>query len=32
MIVTDVGYDVARLAWALRDLPVELVGRVRGDR
>lgn len=32
VIVTDVGYDVARLAWGLRDLPVELVGRVRGDR
>ncbi|RII06869.1 hypothetical protein DSC45_35210 [Streptomyces sp. YIM 130001] len=28
----DAGYDVTRLAWVLRDLPVELVGRVRGDR
>ncbi|MCX5130117.1 hypothetical protein OOK25_41660 [Streptomyces sp. NBC_00347] len=31
MIVGDVGYDVTRLAWVLRDLPVELVGRVRSD-
>ncbi|MFF8913317.1 transposase [Streptomyces sp. NPDC015032] len=29
-IVMDAGYDVTRLAWVLRDLPVELVGRVRG--
>jgi hypothetical protein len=26
------GYDVARLAWLLADLPVELLGRVRSDR
>ncbi len=32
MIVSDAGYDVTRLAWVLRDLPVELVGRVRSDR
>ncbi|MFC0437717.1 DDE superfamily endonuclease [Kutzneria buriramensis] len=32
VIVTDAGYDVTRLAWKLRDLPVELVGRVRSDR
>ncbi|MFE9929620.1 transposase [Streptomyces sp. NPDC005533] len=32
VIVTDAGYDVTRLAWILRVLPVELVGRVRGDR
>lgn len=25
-------YDVTRLAWVLRDLPVEMVGRVRSDR
>jgi hypothetical protein len=31
-IVMDAGYDVTRLAWLLRDLPVELVGRIRGDR
>ncbi|MHB6912479.1 NF041680 family putative transposase [Streptomyces sp. DB-54] len=32
LIVTDAGYDVTCLAWALRDLPVELVGRIRSDR
>ncbi|GHE78799.1 hypothetical protein GCM10018785_53690 [Streptomyces longispororuber] len=32
MIDSDAGYDVTRLAWVLRDLPVELVGRVRSDR
>lgn len=31
-IVMDAGYDVTRLAWVLRDLPVELVGRIRSDR
>ncbi|GAA3084563.1 hypothetical protein GCM10010449_05410 [Streptomyces rectiviolaceus] len=31
-IVMDAGYDVTRLAWDLRDLPVELVGRIRSDR
>ncbi len=31
-IVMDAGYDVTRLAWVLRDLPVELVGQIRGDR
>lgn len=31
-IVMDAGYDVTRLAWVLRELPVELVGRVRGYR
>jgi len=30
-IVRDAGYEVTRLAWVLRDLPVELVGRFRGD-
>lgn len=29
VIVSDAGYDVTRLAWVMRDLPVELVGRVR---
>lgn len=29
-IVSDAGYDVTRLAWVLRDLPVEL-GRVLGS-
>ncbi|MFE3059516.1 transposase [Nocardia sp. NPDC059239] len=32
MIVADAGYDVCRLGWVLRDLPVEMVGRLRSDR
>ncbi|MCZ4103710.1 MULTISPECIES: NF041680 family putative transposase [Streptomyces] len=32
LIVMDAGYDVMRLAWLLRDLPVEPVGRLRSDR
>ncbi|MEV4899358.1 transposase, partial [Nonomuraea sp. NPDC055795] len=32
LIVTDAGYDITRLAYALRDLPVELLGRIRSDR
>ncbi|MFK4692958.1 hypothetical protein RKD22_005893 [Streptomyces pristinaespiralis] len=32
VIVTDAGYDVTRVSRVLRDLPAELVGRVRGDR
>ncbi|WP_218009975.1 transposase [Actinomadura kijaniata] len=32
VIVSDAGYDVTRLEWVPRDLPVELVGRVRSDR
>lgn len=32
VIISDAAYDVTRLAWVLRDLPVELVGRVRSDR
>lgn len=32
VIVTDAGYDVPRLAWQLRDLPVVVVGRLRSDR
>ncbi|MGK4578648.1 NF041680 family putative transposase [Kitasatospora sp. HPMI-4] len=32
LIVMDAGYDVMRLAWLLRNLPVELVGRLRSDR
>lgn len=31
-IVMDAGYDVTRLTWVLRDLPVELVGRIGSDR
>ncbi|MGX1506788.1 UNVERIFIED_CONTAM: hypothetical protein RKD43_005413 [Streptomyces graminofaciens] len=32
LIVTDTGYDVTRVSRVLRDLPAELVGRVRGER
>lgn len=32
LIVADSGYDVTRLAYLLRDLPVEVVGRLRSDR
>ncbi len=32
LVVMDAGYDVMRLAWLLRDLPVELVGRLRSGR
>ena len=32
LIVFDAGYDVTRLAWQLKDLPVEVAGRLRSDR
>jgi DDE superfamily endonuclease len=32
LIVCDAGYDLARLAYLLTDLPVEVLGRVRSDR
>jgi hypothetical protein len=32
LIICDAGYDVARLAFVLADLPVELLGRLRSDR
>src|SRR5215813_11618287 len=32
LIVFDTGYDTARLAWLLNDLPGELLGRLRSDR
>ncbi|MFB6393565.1 transposase [Polymorphospora lycopeni] len=32
LIVCDTGYDVARLAFVLADLPVRLLGRIRTDR
>jgi len=32
VVVFDAGYDLARLAWLLRDLPVEVMGRLRSDR
>jgi hypothetical protein len=31
-IVVDAGYDVPRLAYQLRDLPVVVIGRLRADR
>jgi DDE superfamily endonuclease len=32
LVVVDAGYDTARLAYQLADLPVELLGRIRSDR
>jgi hypothetical protein len=32
LVVFDAGYDLTRLAWLLRDLPVEVLGRLRSDR
>lgn len=32
LIVVDAGYDVPRLAFLLRDMPVEVLGRMRSDR
>jgi len=32
MVIFDAGYDLTRLAWLLRDLPVEVTGRLRSDR
>jgi hypothetical protein len=32
VVAMDAGYNVTRLAWLLRDLPVVLVARVRSDR
>jgi hypothetical protein len=32
LAVFDAGYDLTRLAWLLRDLPVEIAGRLRSDR
>ena len=29
LVVFDAGYDLTRLAWLLRDLPVEVLGRLR---
>lgn len=31
-VVMDAGYDAARLAWLLRDLPVHVLTRMRSDR
>ena len=32
LVVFDSGYDLTRLAWLLKDLPVEITGRLRSDR
>lgn len=32
LVVLDAGYDVIRLAFLLADLPIRLLGRMRGDR
>jgi len=32
LIVADAGYDGPRLAWLLRDLPVQVLARMRSDR
>jgi hypothetical protein len=32
LVVFDAGYDLARLAFLLSDLPVEVLGRLRSDR
>jgi DDE superfamily endonuclease len=32
LVVADAGYDAPRLAYLLRDLPVQVLGRMRSDR
>lgn len=32
LVVMDAGYDVARLAWLVKDLPVILIARLRSNR
>jgi hypothetical protein len=32
VVIFDAGYDLARLAWLLDGLPVEVLGRIRSDR
>jgi len=32
LVAFDAGYDLARLAWLLADLPVEVAGRLRSNR
>ena len=32
VVIFDAGYDLTRLAWLLRDLPAEIMGRLRSDR
>ncbi|GAA2513377.1 hypothetical protein Ahu01nite_061320 [Winogradskya humida] len=31
-VLLDAGYEAPRIAWLLRDLPVEIRGRMRSDR
>jgi DDE superfamily endonuclease len=31
-VIFDAGYDLARLAWLLADLPIQVLGRLRSDR
>jgi len=32
LVIFDAGYDLTKLAWLLRDVPVEVPGRLRSDR
>ena len=32
MVIFDAGYELARLAWLLRDLPVQVIGRLGSNR
>jgi DDE superfamily endonuclease len=32
LVVLDAGYDVVRLAWLLREVPVQVLARLRSDR
>jgi hypothetical protein len=32
LVIFDAGYDLTRLAWPLRDVPVTILGRLRSDR
>jgi hypothetical protein len=32
LVIFDAGYDLARLAWLLADLPAQVLGRLRSDR
>jgi hypothetical protein len=32
LVVFDAGYDLTRLAWLLREVPVIVAGRVKSDR
>jgi hypothetical protein len=32
LVILDAGYDVVRLSWLLREVPVRLLGRLRADR